>query len=176
MRLLGVNGIRCFDNPVVPNVGDEIARIAPIVEFRNTEISGMNFYEVGRFRRYRDELVGRYDDGVPTVVLGHSLGGVIGCAVAKRFKQSKVVGIITINSPHAYCGYSTLLDARGELPAPIVTFGCVRDRVVLWGAKHAASVRHTVLDVDHFREIAENRAHARYIAETACRSLFAPGT
>ncbi len=173
MRLLGVNGIWCFDNPVVPAVARAIASKAPIADIQNTEERGMLPIDIPRMIRYRDALVQRYDDGIESLIVGHSLGGVIACAVAQRLQKTPVVGIVTINSPHNYVGYTCVLGARGDLPAPIVTFQSARDRVVLWGTRHPAAAKHLVLDADHWRDIATNRVLPETIARDVCNALFA---
>jgi pimeloyl-ACP methyl ester carboxylesterase len=173
MRLLGVNGVWCFDNPVVPVVARAIAYRAPIADIQNTEERGMLPIDIPRMIRYRDALVQRYDDGMESLIVGHSLGGVIACAIAQRLRNTPVVGIVTINSPHNYVGYTRVLGARGDLPAPIVTFQSSHDRVVLWGTRHPAAKRHVVLDADHWRNIATTAALSEKIARDACDALFA---
>ncbi len=172
MRFLGINGILCFDNPVLQQVSTALSRLVPFTQVQITEETGMHFHQVSRFVRYRDWLSSEFDDGVPTLLVGHSLGGVIACSVSRTLKRTKVVGIVTINAPHRYIGYSRVLDAVGDLPAPIVTFQGKRDRVVFWGTKHPQSQLHTVLDVDHYRDIGNYPHHAKAIAEHTVATLF----
>ncbi len=172
MRVLGINGIRCNDNPVLPRVCAKLSTMVELSDIEITQERNMAFYEIRRMRAYRDSVAKAFDDGTPTLIVGHSVGGVIACGVAKRFEHSLVMGIITINAPHEYLGYGRMLDGGKPVPAKIVTFGSSRDRVVLWGTAHAESMSHTVLEADHYRDIGASDALAATICRKSVSVLF----
>ena len=52
-----------------------------------------------RIADYGERIVQKYDDGVPTLLLGFSLGGVIACGIAQKFMRTPITGVVSVASP-----------------------------------------------------------------------------
>lgn len=150
MRIVGISGVWREDDPLWDTLGPAFlqeylhAMFVAVVKFLHPwDTQGLNACV--------DEIVALYDDGEDTIFVGHSMGGPLACAAAKRFKNSKVLGIVTIFSPHTYFygEYLIRLGATGALPAPIITFGARFDPLVPWGTRHPDSIRHEMLWAEH---------------------------
>src|SRR5262249_6510427 len=85
------------------------------------EDTGCHPWEIPRLRRFTDCLIEKYDDGVDTLLVGHSIGGVLACAIAASCKESEVVGVVTIFSPHRFLGgiFSRLLAGLEDFDAQL---------------------------------------------------------
>lgn len=103
-----------------------------------------------RMLAYIDEIVRAHDDGSDTLLIGHSMGGIVAMAIAERLQRAQVRAVVTIFSPHRLLGglFSRQLDSL-RVKAPLITFGALPDRMVPYGAKHPDSVLHTVFFTDH---------------------------
>jgi len=49
---------------------------------------------------YAREVQEKYDDGIPTLFIGYTLGGIIAMDVADRMQHTQVRGVVTFCSPH----------------------------------------------------------------------------
>lgn len=174
MRLLAINGVWCFQNPVWNTLIPALRSVLPITEVAVVEDTGAHPWQITRLRRFRDRIVEKYDDGEVTLIVGHSMGGVTGCAVAGSFRRTCVVGIVSIFAPHTTWGgaFPHLLDGAGKLPAPIVTFRGRYDELVWWGTKHPESARHTTLRANHFSDLVDFKHNAETIADITEKTLF----
>lgn len=52
-----------------------------------------------RIQTYAENILKTYDDGIPSLLFGYSLGGAIAHHVAGRFKRTPVTGIYTLCAP-----------------------------------------------------------------------------
>jgi len=86
------------------------------------------------------EVIDRLEDGVPTILLGHSFGGILAASVYWRCKENNKVDItklITVASPHSY-NAPGLEEARDYVQyhykeitdIPVFTFGATMDHFV----------------------------------------------
>jgi alpha-beta hydrolase superfamily lysophospholipase len=130
-------------------------------------------WDFERLQGFRDHLVAKYDDGIPTLIVGHSMGGVIACAIADRFEKTEVRGIVTIYSPHTFLReiFPRGLDAPRELRPKIVSFGAIGDMIVLWGTRHPDATRHFRVLSTHRGSLVRNRRLSQIIAYRAKREL-----
>ncbi|MGH7141026.1 MAG: alpha/beta fold hydrolase [Minisyncoccia bacterium] len=102
MRIIGINGVWCWQNPVWDTL-----RPAFLERFSGaTFIIEGDFdlwpHELTRMRRFIAGLCEKYDDGTPALLVGHSMGGIFALAVAAQLRRTKVLGITTIFSPHRF--------------------------------------------------------------------------
>src|SRR6202451_178499 len=100
MRIIGINGVWYFENPIWDTLVPAFKSRFPEAEFRVEEDTGCWPTEILRMRCFVDNLVQKYDDGIESLIIGHSMGGIHACALAKRLHRTKVRGIATIFSPH----------------------------------------------------------------------------
>jgi pimeloyl-ACP methyl ester carboxylesterase len=174
MRVIGISGMRSFRNPVWMTICASLRETFPGVSIRVEEDAWCEPWEIRRMRRFIDRLVDTYDDGKPTLLIGHSLGGVYSCAIANRFRQTKVHGIVSIFAPHGMFGgfFPRVLSAHQKLNVPIITVHGERDKWVRWGTKHPQSAVHLSLDADHYLDLANTKRLADTIVRTTSRHIF----
>lgn len=178
MRIVGINGIRCYDNPIWKNLRPAFADVFPGSEFYVEEDTGLQPWEVRRIRRFVEYLTQKYDDGDDYLLVGHSLGGVIACGVAARFRKSSVRGIVTVFAPHTFLWgvFPKVVGKCNDHQAPILSFTALRDEVVWWGSRHPNAVRHVILPSDHLENLIEDPWLAMRIATDTKKFLFSgPG-
>ena len=71
---------------------------------------------------FTDSILKKHDkEGDDVIFVGFSWGGVIACRLSHKMKQSNIVGIITINTPHVF-----IKDKCQEI-IPVASFGPVCD-------------------------------------------------
>ena len=174
MRIIGISGVWSYDNPVWINLRKAFLREFPGARMVIEEESGCNPWEIRRLQDFADRLVRKYDDGTETLIVGHSMGGVIACAVADQFTRSAVRGIVSIYAPHHFFGgsFSRRLDAPARPEVPIISFQARYDEVVWWGTRHKHTVEHTLLDSSHQTSLVANEKLAQKIAEITRRRFF----
>jgi pimeloyl-ACP methyl ester carboxylesterase len=126
-------------------------------------------------REFADSLRRKHDDGDEALLIGHSMGGVIACAIAPRFKKSRIRGVITICSPHQLFGgiFPRMLGVEKRIPAPVISFGGVFDYLGPWGAQYGQARAHEALLADHYFALLYSQKPAERIAEAAHTTLFA---
>ena len=124
-----------------------------------------------RMRQFIEHLAEKYDDGEETLFLGHSMGGIFACALDGRLQNTRMIGIVTICSPHSYLSgvFPYVLGAGHRLSAPIITFEARHDILVRWGSCHPQSREHIVLDCDHREDLIRDPRHVRRIVEVTKR-------
>ncbi len=127
-------------------------------------------WQTDAMRTYAERILIKHDSGEELLLVGHSMGGVIACAIAPRFAHSKVRGIVTIFSPHMYLGghFSRALGA-GKVRIPLISFEAAWDAWVPYGTRHPQSREHTLLETDHVFGLIRNAAWATQIAGVAKR-------
>lgn len=178
MRILGINGVLCYENPIWDNLKRSFARRFPGCEFSVEEDTGLPPWEVRRIRRFVEYLAQKYDDGDEYLLVGHSLGGVIACGVAARFRKSSVRGIVTVFAPHTFLWgvYPKVIGKCNEHQAPVLSFTGSNDTVVLWGTRHPKAVQHVLLRSNHFTDLVHDPSLAERVATDTKKFLFSdPG-
>lgn len=97
---------------------------------------------------YMAETLARYDDGMPTFIVGYSLGGLAGFALAEQFQRSPIVGCLGVCAPLRLAGWYGL-KLEPEVAYPRLNVAGLLDPVVPpWLSKHAAIPR-SLLPIDH---------------------------
>src|SRR6266436_1389678 len=121
MRVVGIagvwNGVFHNQDPMWTNLSMAFKEQFPTSFFTLEEEHNCQPWEIWRMNRLIIRVIKNHDDGQDILLVGHSMGGVIACACAKRFSRSKVIGIVTINSPHYFPNaiFSQALDARVDV-------------------------------------------------------------
>lgn len=177
MHFVCISGIWCPEQPIA--IWPPLAR-AFYTQFPHAQFCGpeqeawIGLLEFDRLQRMCDRIVEKYDDGRKLILVGHSAGGVVATAIANRFQNSRVYGIVTIFSPHCFLGgvFPWMLGEKDRVGAPIVSFGASADELVWWGTRHPQSVSHTMLCSTHFSTLAREPELAGHIAATTKRILF----
>lgn len=176
MRIIGINGVWCNDNPIWNTLRPAFLEQLPGSEFVVEEEKDCWPYEIDRLLQFGRNIVKRHDTGEDMLLVGHSMGGVTACAIADQFQHSRICGIVTIYSPHStYLGvFTLLLQASQMLRVPIVTFGAWKDELLWfgWGTSHPQSKAHTLLKSDHYLDLVQKPAIAATIARESKRLLF----
>lgn len=115
--------------------------------------------------------VAKYDDGEDILLVGHSVGGLLARRAAEegRFRKSRVLGVVTINTPYHYhyALFPYFFGGRRALKVPTISFGGTRDWLVPWGTKFGDEVFHTLLPMEHQEDLIENQKLAEEIAKIA---------
>ena len=174
MRIIGISGVWSNKNPVWHNLAEAFSKEFPVSEFIVEEERNCNPWEIHKLRRFAEAIVRKYDDGTETLLVGHSLGGVIACGIANRFKRTPIQGVVTIFSPH-HLFFGSVIDSpevNGDLKAPVISFSAAYDELVWWGAQHLQAVAHIILRSNHFTDLVTNNEHACRIASEAKAHLF----
>jgi pimeloyl-ACP methyl ester carboxylesterase len=174
MRIIGISGVWCDQNPIWKPLREAFTREFPRSEFVVKEEAGCHPWEIWRLRKIVQDICREYDDGTPTLFVGHSMGGIIACAAAQKFRRSRIRGIVTIYSPHVFLGgfFSYALEAVGILPAPVLSFNARRDELVWWGARHPHSAVHITLPSNHFTDLRDDPGLSAIIADITKREFF----
>lgn len=128
------------------------------VQFPNVEITvEREWYwpwQFKKIRAYADRVVEKYDTGEDLILIGHSMGGVVACAAAPRFKKSHVKMVSTVFSPHEFLwrwfSRSIGSDLYESHAFPIVSFKAALDPIVWWGSRHPSAVKHILVRCDHY--------------------------
>lgn len=174
MVIIGLVGILTTDTKI--KMWDHLGP-AFLEQFKGSrfvlEQAHYNVLSMCTVRTFKDAVVAKYDTGEDVLLVGHSMGGVHACAIEPQFKKSKVVGVVTLNSPHRLLGgiFSWLAGCK-PLTAPVVSFAATKDRMVPWGAKHPQAVRHVVFCADHEYDLITNRGNmAQQIADIASAAI-----
>jgi alpha-beta hydrolase superfamily lysophospholipase len=116
-----------------------------------------HLWELEKMKALSDSIVAEEDTGEDILLVGHSMGGIMACGIAKQFKQSRVLGIVTIFSPHELGKYLPRLDFYKKIyggvsdpQVPIISFGGYLDPLVWWWrSRHPRSMHHVNFLSDH---------------------------
>ncbi len=174
MRIIGIDGVWRFHGSIWIYLEYEFRRVLDVSAFHNEyELNG-HPWQVSRFRKMGERIVRKYDDGMDTLLVGHSLGGVVACGIADRFKKSRILGVVTIFSPHRFPFKATthIVGSRKQISVPIITFRAYRDPLVLWGTRHPQSIAHTALWCNHYTDIMYKPNVPETIARVTKEVLF----
>lgn len=173
MRVVMVNGIRTDPELDWQTFGNAFKRVLPEASFHVETEPWCKLREISRFRAFTERLVAKYDDGEDLLLVGHSLGGVIACAMQTRLVRTRVIGITTIHSPHRFFfGICTKLFGAGNVTAPVLSFQGLHDELVWWGTRHPRAVLHIRNNSDHFIDLRDFPENAELIAETTVRMFI----
>lgn len=90
------------------------------------------------------------------ILVGHSMGGIVACAVANKCVRSRVCAVVTIFSPNAALQglYPWLLGASQAPEAPIICFGGKWDRLVPIGTRHRKAKFYRKIPSNHLGHLA----------------------
>lgn len=128
-------------------------------------------------KEFCDDLVARYDDGKPTIIVGHSAGGIFACNIAERFENTCVLGVVTICSPHELLDglFLRKLEVRSDINIPIISVGGMVDGIVpVWTTRHPLSRKHKSFWATHRRTFARRPYISRDIARIAKKEFARP--
>lgn len=117
-------------------------------------------YGKAKVEEYKQRILRMYDkEGDKILLVGQSMGGLHACDLAGQFKKAKVVGVVTINTPHNswYGGFSRYFGGNKKLSVPVVSFGATRDWLVPFGTQHPQAIVHRMFDADHQEDLKVNR-------------------
>lgn len=178
MRIIGISGLWSghwdYKNPIWPNFAIAFGKEFPGSEFCVEEEPYCQLWQIQRLRDFIDRLALQYDDKKETILVGHSMGGVVACGVASKMHHSRV-SIVSVFSPHDCSDryFQRALDVPEHLDVPIISFHGCQDGWVPEGTKHPQSVKHTELNSDHLWSLVDHPEHAAEIAAVA-RKHFSP--
>lgn len=129
-------------------------------------------WQSDRLKRFAHRLSRKIDDGEETLLVGHSMGGVIACAASRLLSTHNVCAIVTIHSPHQFLGgwFTRLLDAA-PVSVPVISFSGSRDELVWWGSKHPQAIHHERHCSNHYGDLVESPQSADLIARTTAHIL-----
>lgn len=173
MRIIGISGAWSINNPIWSLLGP-----AFIQQFKGQfvveEEHNCHPWHIARLSHFAKKIVRGYDDGAQTLLVGHSMGGLVACSIANKFKKSHVCGVVTICTPHQFPNrlFAHMFGAGTKVNAPIVSFGAKNDEVVWWGAAHPQARRHITINSDHFFALADDHQLAHSIAQQSKNILF----
>ncbi len=134
-------------------------------------------WDIGKIRALGEQIVAEHDCGEEVLLLGHSMGGIIACGIASKFKRSRVRGIVTVFSPHTaghwfglpvpWLDFSRLIFGHTtHLSVPVISFGGLFDPLVPFVfSRHPQAARHANLPSDHRFMLGWNSEIARRIGE-----------
>jgi pimeloyl-ACP methyl ester carboxylesterase len=173
MRVIGISGLWCYDDPVWRTVGPAFEQHFDCA-FMAEEFRALHLLQINRMRRFVSQIVEKYDDGAHTLLVGHSMGGVFACAVAERMKRTSLLGIVSVFAPQRFPipRLWSLIGDPQTINVPIITFCAKRDEGVWWGSRHPRSKCHTKLECDYFKDISNDPSFAMNIARITKRELF----
>ncbi|HVV38937.1 MAG TPA: hypothetical protein VHD31_01290 [Candidatus Paceibacterota bacterium] len=131
-------------------------------------------WETEKIRTFGDSIVEKYDDGVDVLLIGHSMGGLVACAIAPQFSHSRVRGIATLFSGHTFFGglFARIAGVPQESSIPIISFQAKIDQIVWWGTRHPRAVAHVDLLSDHLFGMAYVKRYGEVVAKTIEEKLF----
>lgn len=170
MRIVMISGILTPKEMQWDEMRRAFRRYLPDATFSVATEPDCPIWEIDRFRAFTLKTAATIDTGEDLLLVGHSLGGVLACAIQPLLQDSRVVGIATIHSPHRFLFgvFSKILFAE-DVSAPIVSFQGLHDGLVWWGAKHPKSVVHVRNHANHFHDLWEHEENADLIARTTTR-------
>lgn len=165
MRIIAINGLWCYNAEPWRLVRPRLERRLPVRSFIELEEYACGVRTMHRLRRLTERVVSTMDDGVETLLLGHSMGGVVACSAAARFTRTPIRGIVTVFAPHRmfFGAFTRYLSAPDMLPAPILTFEAKHDEIV-HGTRHRSSIEHIVLDSNHYDDLLRDHTVAERIS------------
>jgi len=173
MRIVGISGIHSCKNPVWDQFRIAFSEALPEWELCVEEEEYCGIFELRRFSDLGRRLIEKYHDGIPTLFVGHSMGGLVACKVASELhkKGTPIVGIVTVFTPHGYPGLPTFLDVPDDPGVPVVSFQAIIDIMVWFGARHPRAISHTIVASFHQQVLCETPRIARQIVATSLRDL-----
>lgn len=178
MRIVGISGIHSCNNPIWTQFRVAFSELLPESELFVEEEEYCGIFNLNRFNDLRRRLIAKYNDRIPTLFVGHSMGGLVACKVASELHKigTPISGVVTIFTPHGYPGLPGLLEVPEDPGVPVVSFQATIDILVWFGTRHPYAISHTVVDSYHQHVICETPHVARQIVKASLRDLrITPG-
>lgn len=114
---------------------------------------------------FSHDILKKYDKGDEILLVGHSFGGVIACAIAPQFSVSAVRAVVTINSPHKITAfYKYFNSTQKTLSMPVISFGSIFDYLVPFFLTRYPGDHHFTLFANHLFAFLLSKRPARRIA------------
>lgn len=168
-----VSGIRTPKEQTWWEFRTAFQKYLPEAQFCVATEPNCNLWEIGRFRAFTQRTAERYDTGEDVFLVGHSLGGVLACAVQPLLTRTRVIGIATIHSPHTLLfGLLTRIFRAEQVSVPIISFQGLHDGLVWWGSKHPKALLHVRNNANHFHDLWQHPENAEMIVETIVREFI----
>ncbi len=174
MKIIGIVGILDF-----PRSEDRVWRRLRTAFSR--EFLGADFiierclylpWQGARMRCFAKSILEKYDTGEEIMLVGYSLGGLIACTIAPRFKKSLVCAVVTIGAPHKLNFFYRLLENTPyALSIPVHTFAGILDPIVPWFVTQYPNDIHTNLFADHLISFVLSDQPARKVAQVVKRRM-----
>lgn len=148
-RILGLVGILDAASIQEPMWANWRAAFAKRMPQSKLEIARKFFtpFDYPTLNAFADETVAAYDDGVPTLLFGYSLGGVVAHHIAPKFTRTPIVGVVSVCSPLAKA--EDWWDWPLQHDYPALSFGGLLDTVVPYPLTKREGVDHESILTDH---------------------------
>lgn len=174
MKTVGIVGITDWriGDRMWRNLEEACRQAFPIGEFA-VEHTWYLPWEKAKILSYADHIIEKHDTGEDVLFLAHSFGGVIACAIASRFTKSRVLGVVTINSPHKIQRFYNYFTATPQpLTVPTITFASIFDPVVPFFLTKYPGSTHFFLYSEHFYMFVWTKFLSKIVAEKIQKTLF----
>lgn len=130
-----------------------------------------------KMRSFGEDTLKEHDTGEDLILVGHSLGGLLACAIAPRFTRSKIVCVVTLSTPHRIGFFRRMLGVPPALAVPVLSFGSLFDVFVpAVLTRHEKAILHQNLFSGHIVGLFGNPGPARRIARSVATFLTSIST
>lgn len=182
MKIIGVPGIKDskgMDPMWNIHFGPAFETHFPGVTFyaeRRKDNQEYDFWQIRKIRKFRDELVAKYDTGEDVVFVGHSMGAMVALAAASRFKKSKIPLVAAVNPLRGilFTIFSWLIGCK-PIKVPIILISARHDEVIPDGEAYPKAAAHITLPIDHHRDLMKNFLGVAGEIAQAAREVFERG-
>lgn len=178
MKIIGIPGIK--DSPGMDPMWKHFGPAfkthfqgATFCAERRKDGREFDFWQVWKMRKFRNEIVDKYDTGEDVIFVGHSMGAMIALAAASRFKKSRVREVVAINAPHRFLfGIFALVNGCSHLKAPVLSISGRYDEFIPWGSTYSKAAKQIVLPINHHRDLMKNFLGVAEEIAQAARAVF----
>ncbi len=174
MKIVGIVGVTDWKRgwPMWRHLEEECRKAFPFDEFV-VEHTWYFPWEKAKILSYADSVVEKHDTGEDILLLAHSFGGVVACSIASRFTKSRIVGVVTINSPHKIRRFYNYFNTTPQpLNAPVITFASIFDPVVPFFLTKYPGSTHFFLYSEHISMFVLSTFLSKIVAEKIKNILF----
>lgn len=181
LQILCLSGIWCLwhPHPIWRSLKPALRAAFPEADLWITveEIWLLHPWQFKRMDAFCDEVARKYDTGGYLLIVGHSMGGVMGYEIARRLRHTTVISVATIFSPHAFLWsvFPAMIRSRAQetdREIPVISFQARYDHLIWWGARHPAAKQHEIMKVDHRFMVQWFPSRARKITQTIRAFVF----